>query len=54
MKYKIGDMVEYQDYLAIVVDIPDPNVLELYWINAPDYFEDVVKFQLAMMIKSVD
>jgi hypothetical protein len=50
-KFKIGDMVEYQGFLAIVIDTPDPNVVELDWINAPDYFED---FQLAMMIKPVD
>lgn len=55
MKYnfKIGDMVQsyYGGFLAIVVDIPDQNVLELEWVNAPNYFEN---FQVVAMIKPVD
>ena len=51
-KFKIGDLVQgYSGFLAVIVDIPDQNVVELEWINAPDYFED---FQLVMMIKPVD
>ena len=48
-KFKIGDMVQdHQGFLAIVVDIPDPSVLELEWINAPSHYDD---FAPSMMFK---
>lgn len=47
-KFKIGDMVEYQGFLAIVIDIPSPDILELEWINAPSHYDD---FAPSMMFK---
>lgn len=39
-EFKIGDMVQYQGFLAIVVDIPSPGILELEWINAPENYDN--------------
>ncbi len=50
-KFKIGDLVQYQSFLAIVIDIPSPEVLELEWINAPENYEE---FQLAKIMKPVN
>lgn len=47
-KFKIGDLVQYQDFLAIVIDVPHPDVLELEWINAPEHYDS---FQPSMTIK---
>jgi hypothetical protein len=49
-EFKIGDMVQYQGFLAIVVDIPHPDVLELEWINLPSHL-DYDDFAPSMMFK---
>lgn len=47
-KFKIGDLVQYGNFLAIVIDIPSPDVLEVEWISAPSHYEE---FQPSMVFK---
>jgi hypothetical protein len=42
MKYKVGDLIGYQSFMAVVVDIPDKDILEVEWINAPVNYDEFV------------
>ena len=42
MKYKVGDLIGYQIFMAVVVDIPDKDILEVEWINAPAHYDEFI------------
>lgn len=42
MKFSVGDLIGYQSFTAIVVDIPDKDILEVEWVNAPSNYDEFV------------
>jgi hypothetical protein len=42
MKFSVGDLIGYQSFMAVVVDIPDKDILEVEWINAPSNYDEFV------------
>jgi hypothetical protein len=41
-KYSVGDLIGYQSFMAVVVDIPDKDILEIEWINAPSNYDEFI------------
>jgi hypothetical protein len=42
MKFSVGDLIGYQSFMAVVVDIPDKDMLEVEWINAPSHYDEFI------------